>query len=88
MYTRGRITSPTGFVNDMEKYSALAVLGISLVRILPCQVELSDPAKGDAEGQIRGAKGRLKKNTLGIKNRWKRTPAHEIIMELFNQRGL
>ena len=94
VYTRGRHTSPTGFVNDMEKYNALAVMGILLIRVLPSQVELSDPAKGETKGQIRGTegkirgtKGRLKKK-LDTKNRWKQTPAHEIIMELFNQRGL
>lgn len=79
MYTRGRHTSPTGFVNDMEKYNALAVLGISLVRILPCQVELSNPM---------GSTVTTRRKNLGTKNRWKRTPTHEIIMELFNQRGL
>lgn len=98
VYTRGRHTSPAGFVNDMEKYNALAVLGIFLIRILPSQVELSDPAKregalgasriGEREAGGAGGRGGRKKKTLSTKNRWKQTPAHEIIMELFNQRGL
>jgi hypothetical protein len=35
IHTGGRHTNPTGFKGDMEKYNALSMMGIFLVRVTP-----------------------------------------------------
>lgn len=89
VFTRGRHTSPQGFIGDMEKYNAYSVMGILLIRILPNQVDKSNPEEGEKTGKKKILKtlAQTKKNSL-VKYKWRNTPAHEIIMELFNQRGL
>lgn len=38
IWTRGRHTRPRGFINDMEKYNQLAIIGWRLIRVTPQQI--------------------------------------------------
>ena len=42
VWTRGRHTRPRGFLNDIEKYNALTLLGWSLLRVTPKQVKTGE----------------------------------------------
>jgi hypothetical protein len=35
IYSRGRHIRPSGFKGDMEKYNRMALMGITLIRVLP-----------------------------------------------------
>lgn len=88
VFTRGRHTSPQGFIGDMEKYNAYAVMGILLIRILPSQIEKSDPEEASIGKKKKSLTLAQTRKANLVKYKWRNTPAHEIIIQLFNERGL
>lgn len=42
VWTKGRHTRGSGFVKDMEKYNAMAAMGIRLIRLTPQQVKAGE----------------------------------------------
>ncbi len=43
VYTMGRHTRPTGYINDMEKYNHATLLGWRLLRFTPKQINIAIP---------------------------------------------
>ena len=80
VFTRGRHVRPVGFLRDIEKYNTANVLGWSLLRVVPSQVEESDPTRQE-NPSLREIYGRKKK-------RFKLPPATEVILAWFAERGL
>jgi very-short-patch-repair endonuclease len=38
VFTRGRHTRPTGYINDLEKYNHASLMGWTLLRVIPGQL--------------------------------------------------
>jgi len=81
VFSRGRHVRPVGFLRDVEKYNAYAVMGWSLLRVVPSQVQDSDPFPQE-NPSLREIYGTKKKK------RFQLPPATEVILAWFNERGL